>query len=153
MPPKGSRKAATDDLEPGFIEAVSFLNHPKPFKNPNYTRSGTKRNRTVKQILQADRERERNYREQVQRDTREANQLPNEDTRPENLNIFYSNIESPPSVMPPTKYCDITGLAGPYTHPISQLRYHDHTIYEVVKSLNPSAQQAYLSARGLNSVV
>jgi len=67
--------------------------------------------------------------------------------------VFYSSIEAPPSIIPQKKYCDITGLEGPYTHPTTGLRYHDKSIYEVVKTLNPAAVQAYLALRGLNSVV
>lgn len=62
-----------------------------------------------------------------------------------------SSIEAPPSVLPPRKYCDITGLEvrlkwiddlsyltisqGPYTDPATGLRYHDKSIYELIKGL------------------
>lgn len=63
------------------------------------------------------------------------------------------SIEAPPSVLPQRRYCDITGLEvrellqspfivpwwdfaqAPYTDPITGLRFHDKSIYELVKSL------------------
>lgn len=83
-----------------------------------------------------------------------AMELGGETQKNDNDNIvFYHSIEAPPSILPQGKYCDITGLDGPYTHPTSGLRYHDQSVYEVVKSLNPSAQQAHLAARGAGNIV
>lgn len=65
----------------------------------------------------------------------------------------YSSIEAPPSVLPQRKYCDITGLEGPYTDPATGLRYHDKSIYETIKGLNASAAKDYLAARGVNPIV
>jgi INO80 complex subunit C len=63
------------------------------------------------------------------------------------------SIEAPPSVLPQRRYCDITGLEvretsesrfivfmmklvqASYTDPITGLRFHDKSIYELVKSL------------------
>lgn len=36
--------------------------------------------------------------------------------------------EAPPSLRPPKKYCDVTGLEAPYTDPKSRLRYHNADI-------------------------
>lgn len=44
------------------------------------------------------------------------------------------SVEAPPSLLPAKKYCDITGLAAPYTDPKSRLRYHSAEIYELVRS-------------------
>lgn len=38
------------------LDAKSFLNTPKPFKNPSYTKSSNRRTRTLKQILAAERD-------------------------------------------------------------------------------------------------
>lgn len=46
-----------------------------------------------------------------------------------------ASIEAPPSVLPLRHYCDITGLEAPYTDPATGLRYHDKSIYQVIKSL------------------
>jgi hypothetical protein len=63
-----------------------------------------------------------------------------------------TSIEAPPSFLPQRKYCDITGLEvrpgsvmcttsvdlpaqAPYTDPQSGLRYHDKSVYEVIRGL------------------
>ena len=38
------------------MESKSFLNTPKPFKNPSFTKSSNRRTRTLKQILAAERD-------------------------------------------------------------------------------------------------
>lgn len=43
-------------------------------------------------------------------------------------------IEAPPSVLPPKKYCDITGLDAPYIDPKSRLRYHNAEVYAILKT-------------------
>ena len=100
------------------------------------------------------------------------------------------SIEAPPSVLPQRRYCDITGLEvrgtsesqfivsvmefvqAPYTDPITGLRFHDKSIYELIKGLvssraitpllvadrgcmtqSASAAKDYLSARGVNPIV
>ncbi|KAG8906061.1 chromatin-remodeling complex subunit ies6, partial [Tulasnella sp. 408] len=86
--------------------------------------------------------------------------------------ICYSTIEAPPSLIPATRYCDITGLEvrslpgaayyiyrekantscfgckAPYTDPLTGLRYHDKDVFAHIRTLKPSAVQAYLSLRG-----
>lgn len=46
-----------------------------------------------------------------------------------------TSIEAPPSLLPQKHYCDITGLEAPYTDPGTGLRYHDKSVYDVIKSL------------------
>ncbi|KAA1097102.1 chromatin-remodeling complex subunit ies6 [Puccinia graminis f. sp. tritici] len=46
----------------------------------------------------------------------------------------YMIIEAPPSVIPPKKYCDITGLEAPYIDPKSRLRYHNAEVYELIRT-------------------
>jgi len=65
----------------------------------------------------------------------------------------YASIEAPPSFMPQRHYCDITGLEAPYTDPVTGLRYHDKSVYELIKGLSASAAKDYLSARGVNPIV
>jgi len=62
--------------------------------------------------------------------------------------VCYSTIEAPPSLIPTPKYCDITGLEGPYTDPQTKLRYHDKNIFAHIRTLKPSAVQSYLTLRG-----
>jgi len=57
------------------------------------------------------------------------------------------NIESPPSIRPVKKYCDITGLDAKYTDPKTGLRYHNAEVYQFIKSLGVSSVQAYLGSR------
>ena len=154
-----------------LADTLSYLHIPKPFKNSKYIRQGNKRNRTVKQLLAGDREREKAHHEQA----KQAMQI---DQTPAAEHVFCdcfftpptqfqplihrasdSSIEAPPSILPPSKYCDITGLhvsfslhrtlthcrkprhKGPYTHPTARLRYHDTSIYSVIKSLVSSSLQ------------
>ncbi|KAI6044585.1 hypothetical protein EDC04DRAFT_2889653 [Pisolithus marmoratus] len=64
-----------------------------------------------------------------------------------------TSIEAPPSLLPPRHYCDITGLEAPYTDPRTGLRYHDKSVYELIKGLSPSVAKDYLAARGVNPIV
>lgn len=57
------------------------------------------------------------------------------------------NIESPPSIRPIKKYCDITGLDAKYTDPKTGLRYHNAEVYQFIKGLGVSSVQAYLGSR------
>ncbi|KAF8623747.1 hypothetical protein AX15_006192 [Amanita polypyramis BW_CC] len=65
----------------------------------------------------------------------------------------YTSIEAPPSVWPPKHYCDITGLEAPYTDPATSLRFHDKSIYDLIKGLSTSTAKEYLAARGVSTVV
>ncbi|KAG8897098.1 chromatin-remodeling complex subunit ies6 [Tulasnella sp. 403] len=62
--------------------------------------------------------------------------------------ICYSSIEAPPSLIPPKRYCDITGLEASYTDPQTGLRYHDRNIFAHIRTLKPAAVQSYLALRG-----
>jgi INO80 complex subunit C len=77
---------------------------------------------------------------------------------------------APPSLLPPKKYCDITGLHAAYTDPRTKLRYKGLEVWQVVRSLvrehtanrslqwwisdcrltwqGPGGDQAYLALRG-----
>ncbi|KAI9136917.1 YL1 nuclear protein C-terminal domain-containing protein, partial [Paraphysoderma sedebokerense] len=57
-------------------------------------------------------------------------------------------IVSPPSLIPPKKYCDITGLEAPYTDPKTGLRYHNAEVYKFIKTLSTHTVQEYLGLRG-----
>jgi len=67
--------------------------------------------------------------------------------------LTYLSIDAPPSIVPARHYCDITGLEAPYTDPATGLRYHDKSVYELIKGLTTSAAREYLVARGVNPVV
>jgi len=119
-------------------EKLSFLNTPRLFKNPNYVRPQSKKLRSTKQILAAERERER-----LKREAGNANkEVPT-----------YISIEAPPSLLPQKRYCDITGLEAPYTDPQSKLRYHNKAVYELIKTLPPGTGHEYLGIRGQHSII
>jgi len=65
----------------------------------------------------------------------------------------YLATEAAPSILPHPKYCDITGLEGPYTDPKTRLRYHDKSVYEIIQGLNLSTIGEYLSLRGAAPIV
>ncbi|KAJ5931106.1 hypothetical protein N7466_006599 [Penicillium verhagenii] len=69
--------------------------------------------------------------------------------------VTYTNIESAPSLSAANQrnYCDITGLAGPYTDPKTRLRYHNKEIFAVIRTLAQGVPEMYLEARGAHTVL
>ncbi|KAG0656033.1 INO80 complex subunit C [Maudiozyma exigua] len=68
--------------------------------------------------------------------------------------VTFFNVSAPPSIKPTKKYCDITGLNGPYKSPTNNIRYHNSEIYQfVVKPMAPGVDQEYLKLRGANFVL
>ena len=67
----------------------------------------------------------------------------------------YTNIESAPSFHPSSqrRYCDITGLPGPYTDPKTRLRYHNKEIFGVIRTMPQNVAEGYLAARGAHTVL
>lgn len=61
--------------------------------------------------------------------------------------ITYHTPTAPPSLLPPKKYCDITGLHAAYTDPRTKLRYKGLEVWHVVRGLGPGGDQAYLALR------
>ncbi|TFK69243.1 hypothetical protein BDN72DRAFT_840731 [Pluteus cervinus] len=169
MPPKGGSKrkpAASDGTAtpniPSLAEQFSYIHLPKPFKNPNYTKNVNRRAKNLKNVLSQERERERSEREKRRLEKMDAEKGEDEMDVDDNSNgaskvdediPTYSSIEAPPSVLPQKKYCDITGLEGPYTDPATGLRYHDKSVYELIKGLSVSSAKDYLAARGVSSIV
>lgn len=81
--------------------------------------------------------------------------LQREDTKQRPVpKVTYFNVNAPPSLKPPKKYCDVTGLKGPYRSPVNNLRYCDSEVYRlVVKPMPPGVDQEYLKLRGANFVL
>ncbi|KAF8965482.1 hypothetical protein BDZ97DRAFT_1812380 [Flammula alnicola] len=178
MPPKGGFKkkppsdGTSTPLTPSLAVQLSYLHQPRPFKNPHYTKNINRRAKNLKTVLAQERERER-----VERETRKSVRDEPEVTAPQRMVDApeevptYITIEAPPSVIPHTHLCDITGLEvsffrvlakrintyqvrkAPYTDPTTGLRYHDKNVYEIIKGLSASIAKDYLSARGVNSIV
>ncbi|TCD66892.1 chromatin-remodeling complex subunit ies6 [Steccherinum ochraceum] len=162
MPPRGAAKKKTaangEDAStppvPTLAEQLSYLASPRPFKNPSYTKNANRRTKNLKNVLTQERERERAEREKRRLEKEEnmdvdgaASSLQDEEAP------TYTSIEAPPSVLPQRHYCDITGLEAPYTDPATGLRYHDKSVYELIKGLSVTVAKDYLSARGVNPIV
>ncbi|KAI9050403.1 hypothetical protein LZ554_005568 [Drepanopeziza brunnea f. sp. 'monogermtubi'] len=65
----------------------------------------------------------------------------------------YTNIESAPSMAHAKHYCDVTGLAAPYTDPKTRLRYHDKEVFGVIRGMGQGVAELYLEARGAHTVL
>uniref|UniRef100_A0A1D1YJ36 INO80 complex subunit C n=1 Tax=Anthurium amnicola TaxID=1678845 RepID=A0A1D1YJ36_9ARAE len=59
----------------------------------------------------------------------------------------YANIESPPSMYPSKKFCDLTGFEAPYVDPRTNLRYSNADVFKHVRYLPSEYVQRYLSLR------
>uniref|UniRef100_A0A803P8E6 Vps72/YL1 C-terminal domain-containing protein n=1 Tax=Cannabis sativa TaxID=3483 RepID=A0A803P8E6_CANSA len=57
------------------------------------------------------------------------------------------NIESPPSMHPCKKICDITGYEAPYSDPRTNLRYANAEVFKLIRSLPNEYVQRYLAQR------
>ncbi|KAL8276191.1 hypothetical protein RQP46_011403 [Phenoliferia psychrophenolica] len=144
-----------------YAEEYSYTDVPRPFRNPEYRKNVNRRNKTLKQILAAERERvDKLAKEQREQDeaARAAGADPMDvDGQAKRVAfsemVTYASVEAPPSLIPSKKYCDVTGLEAPYVDPRSTLRYHNAEIYEVIKTFQPAVIQTYLSVRGSGVVL
>ncbi|XP_047067791.1 chromatin-remodeling complex subunit ies6-like [Lolium rigidum] len=59
----------------------------------------------------------------------------------------YLNIQSPPSIYPPKRYCDVTGFEAPYVDPRTKLRYADPEVFKQIRNLPDEYVQRYLAVR------
>lgn len=59
----------------------------------------------------------------------------------------YINIESPPSMHPPKRICDITGYEAAYHDPRTNMRYANAEIFKLIRSLPNEYVQGYLALR------
>lgn len=112
---------------------------PLPFKDPKFVHSGIggaaagKKNRTwknLKQILAAERA------------------LPWKISDPS-----YYNIDSPPSMKPPKKYSDISGLPANYTDPQTKLRFTSSEEFSYIRLLPTDVVTGYLALRKATCIV
>ncbi|GAA6042958.1 hypothetical protein JCM8097_000021 [Rhodosporidiobolus ruineniae] len=162
--------AAADDF--------TYAAHPRPFKNPNYSRGastvGARKNKQLKQVLALERERVDRVLEgrkeaalaKVESEMGEEREDESEEKKQERRRrreeavqgvmhdvVSYASVEAPPSLLPPKRYCDVTGLEAKYLDPKSTLRYHNPEVYEVLRSFQPAVIQAYLAVRGMGVVL
>ncbi|KAB5533022.1 hypothetical protein PHYPO_G00126830 [Pangasianodon hypophthalmus] len=112
---------------------------PLSFKDPNFVHSGIggaaagKKNRTwknLKQILAAERA------------------LPWKISDPN-----YYNIDAPPSLKPPKKYSDISGLPANYTDPQTKLRFTSSEEFSYIRLLPTDVVTGYLALRKATCIV
>lgn len=61
--------------------------------------------------------------------------------------VTYSNLDSPPSIKPPKKYSDISGLPANYTDPLTKLRFSSASEFQTIRTLSPEVVNSYLSLR------
>lgn len=108
---------------------------PFHFKNPNY-KHPVRRVKATKQLMIDEQKYLKANEEKLKKDS-----------------VNYFSIDSPPSVKPTKKYCDITGLKGNYKSPSSGLRYYNGEIYSIVKNMAPGVDQQYLELRNANVVL
>ncbi|XP_051132600.1 protein EIN6 ENHANCER [Andrographis paniculata] len=59
----------------------------------------------------------------------------------------YVNIETPPSMHPRKRICDITGFEAPYSDPRTKLRYANAEVFKVIRTLPNDYVQRYLALR------
>eukprot|EP00775_Hariotina_reticulata_P005858 gene5858-6099_t len=65
----------------------------------------------------------------------------------------YVNLEPPPSMYPPKRYCDITGTEAAYVDPMTKLRYGSTEAFRVARSLTADEIQARLAIRNAQNVL
>ncbi|KAG6816174.1 hypothetical protein H0H87_008098, partial [Tephrocybe sp. NHM501043] len=117
---------------------LSYARPSNPFKDRTYNKNVNRRAKNVKNVLNQERERDR-----IDREKRRLERLEKLENGAMDVNgelaeediPSYTSIEAPPSLLPHKHYCDITGLEAPYTDPATGLRYHDKSVYDVIKSL------------------
>ncbi|KAL7840493.1 hypothetical protein AOLI_G00258160 [Acnodon oligacanthus] len=124
------------DICPPPAEPVA---KPLPFKDPKFVHSSIggaaagKKNRTwknLKQILAAERA------------------LPWKLSDPN-----YYNIDAPPSMKPPKKYSDISGLPANYTDPQTKLRFTSSEEFSYIRLLPTDVVAGYLALRKATCIV
>ncbi|XP_076869291.1 INO80 complex subunit C [Brachyhypopomus gauderio] len=112
---------------------------PLPFKDPSFVHSGIggaaagKKNRTWKNL------------KQIQAAERA---LPWKISHPN-----YYNIDAPPSLKPPKKYSDISGLPANYTDPQTKLRFTSSEEFSYIRLLPTDVVAGYLALRKASCVV
>jgi INO80 complex subunit C len=100
------------------------------FKNPDYERKKkTHRWKTLKQMVAAEREQHLKWPVHVP---------------------TYATIEAPYSLLPPKKFCDVSGFAAKYTEPHTKLRYASTVEFNLIRGLSDQAVQELLAIRKAN---
>jgi INO80 complex subunit C len=104
-----------------LVESLSYAHYPRPFKNPAYTKNTNRRAKSAKQVLGAEREREKLGREKAKSQGMDVDWTEDPEagacesfSRGHSSNLLMAptvtSVDAPPSVVPQKRYCDITGL-------------------------------------------
>ncbi|KAK3515690.1 hypothetical protein QTP70_028467 [Hemibagrus guttatus] len=134
-----SVELADGKLGPTVDVGAEPVTKPLSFKDPNFVHSGIggaaagKKNRTwknLKQILATERV------------------LPWKISDPN-----YYNIDAPPSLKPPKKYSDISGLPANYTDPQTKLRFTSTEEFSYIRLLPTDVVAGYLTLRKATCIV
>ncbi|TIB76278.1 hypothetical protein E3Q22_03604 [Wallemia mellicola] len=166
-PKKKARQSSVSDSSTPqppdkVVDYYNYYDTARPFKNPKW--SNTKRNKIYKQVMAIEREREKQQLDSIKLDKQKLadikageleaseEEIKELENLPDSLTNFFT-IECPPSLLPPAKYCDVTGLRANYTDPRTRLRYNSIQVYDVIKTLQPSSQQQFLSIRKSETVL
>lgn len=137
------------------IVTPNIIEFPSPYKSQKgqIKKKVNRRNKASRQLI-TDELKRINSILQPDQDENDNNDTTKQTTKRLTPKVTYFNINAPPSMKPPKKYCDITGLNGPYTSPTNNIRYHNSEIYKIiVKPMAPGTDQEYLKLRGANFVL
>ncbi|AXA49962.1 INO80 complex subunit C [Malassezia restricta] len=158
--------------EPGLTsEDLSVYVDKHPFKSEAYLQKmgangapvPSRRNKPLKQILNQEREAYYQKRGMVDPTKKRGDSTPKRRKTEQEADSevpapreegplrdvpTYTSVQAPPSLLPPKRYCDLTGLMAPYTDPKTRLRYHSAEVYQIIKGFAPGADNAYLALRG-----
>lgn len=144
----------TSEARLEYLRSIAIPNtieSPSPYKSQKcqVKKRANRRNKAARQLISDEQKRINNLLETSA--SKEDAMGVNKKLVPK---VTYFNINAPPSMKPPKKYCDITGLNGPYTSPTNNIRYHNSEIYQlIVKPMAPGTDQEYLKLRGANFVL
>jgi hypothetical protein len=65
----------------------------------------------------------------------------------------YASVRAPASVLPATKYCDLTGLPTCFTDPKTKLHFVDSATFQRIRQLNQEAINRILAKRGADTSI
>jgi INO80 complex subunit C len=65
----------------------------------------------------------------------------------------YGSVAAPPSLLPATKYCDITGLPTQFTDPKTKLHFVDSSAFQLIRQLPQEATSRFLAKRGADTTI
>lgn len=139
------------------VVTPNIIEFPSPYKSQKgqIKKKVNRRNKASRQLITDELKRINSILQPADDDANANNNAQTQqNTKKLTPKVTYFNINAPPSMKPPKRYCDITGLNAPYTSPTNNIRYHNSEIYKlIVKPMAPGTDQEYLKLRGANFVL